>query len=227
MNPSPDPFTELASRTSGPRPGVFDAVRAEVQQHQKPRKAMRRSTRLGLSTACLFVGVVATSLAAMREDTTEVLLLGAAGSVGLGAILLSGIAPGRAGRVGAGVRRALLVALGILLVGGLGIHADHFLPAQDFVGQGHGKGAMACAGHALVTGALCTAGLIFLWKRTDPFTPVLTGAMLGAFGAVLGISSLGVLCPSVEGWHLLLGHGTSVLLLALLGAATGKKWLTP
>lgn len=227
MPPPSDPFTELASRAAGPRPDVFDAVRANVQRRQKPRTAMRRSTRLALSTACLFIGVVLTSLGAVKQGTSEVLLLGAAGSVGLGAILLSGVAPGCAGRVGAGVRRALLAALGILLLGSLGIHADDFLPAQTFFGQGPGKEALPCAGRALATGSLCTAGLIFLWKRTDPFTPALTGAMLGVFGAALGISSLGVLCPSVEGWHLLLGHGASVLLLALLGAAAGRRWLTP
>jgi hypothetical protein len=71
-------------------------------------------------------------------------------------------------------------------------------------------------------GALPLFAALVSWRRTDPLTPVATGAAFGA-GAGLGSAVLVDLwCPVSYVPHLLLGHVLPVVLLAGLGGLIGR-----
>ena len=180
-----------------------------------------------LSAAMLFLGLVCTSLGALERDGRTLLVLGAVSSLLLGGLLLGSLAPGPGARPRLEVRRMVVAALSMAALTVVGIEADHFLSGSEFFIKAQLTGATACATHGLFTGLLCGGGLMFLWRGTDPFTPRLTGALVGSMGGITGLLSVGVACPSIEGLHLLFGHAAVVLSLSLLGAAMGRRWLAP
>ena len=71
------------------------------------------------------------------------------------------------------------------------------------------------------------AGLLLSWRRTDPFTPFLTGALIGGWAGLAGAVALGLFCPSCDVGHLILGHGGVVLLGIMIGGWLGRRLLAP
>jgi hypothetical protein len=73
-----------------------------------------------------------------------------------------------------------------------------------------------------ITGAIPLFAALVSWRRSEPLTPIATGAAFGA-GAGLGSAVLVDLwCPVSYLPHLLLGHVLPVILLALLGGLVGR-----
>jgi hypothetical protein len=106
--------------------------------------------------------------------------------------------------------------------------SSSFLPVATFLGDAtHVERAKACGWVALGVGGLSTASVLFVWRRTDPFNPGLGGALLGLIGGIAGATSVGLVCPDTEGWHLWIGHGLSVVAMCAVGAAIGRRWLSP
>jgi hypothetical protein len=68
---------------------------------------------------------------------------------------------------------------------------------------------------------------MLLWRRTDPLTPGISGALLGLVGGMGSALGMGVACPSHETWHLCVSHGVVVASLVVLGAAAGRRVLAP
>jgi hypothetical protein len=91
----------------------------------------------------------------------------------------------------------------------------------------HLRNVEACALVAFTSGALATTSVLLVWKRTDPFNPSISGAVLGLVGGLAGALSVGLVCPHDEGWHLWLGHGLSVIVMLALGAGVGRRLLSP
>ncbi len=78
-----------------------------------------------------------------------------------------------------------------------------------------------CLRLGILTGALPLFAALAVWRRTDPLTPVATGAAFGA-GAGLGSAVLVDLwCPVAYLPHLLLGHVLPIVILAVLGGLLG------
>jgi hypothetical protein len=189
-------------------------------------RGLSRGARLGVSAAVLGAALLLATAPAVGWGVPR--LLGAALLVGavVGGLLLPASVPG-ARRAGLGVRRALVAGLSLLTLAVLGALAPGFEPLGDFTAHGGPDHALACAYHTLLTGLAAGGALLLLWRRTDPFTPALSGALLGGTGGVVGTLSACLACPTDEGWHLMLGHGLAVSALALLGAAAGRRWLAP
>lgn len=106
--------------------------------------------------------------------------------------------------------------------------SSSLLPLTSLLGDSSRlESARACGVVALAVGGLCTASVLFVWRRTDPFNPGLAGALLGLVGGIAGATSVGLVCPHTEGWHLWIGHGLSVVVMCALGAAIGRRLLSP
>lgn len=115
---------------------------------------------------------------------------------------------------------AFFAQLTIFSTSHLGFH--EFLTAPGSL-----RSTVVCGIHALLFGGLGTVALLFLWRRTDPFTPRLSGAVMGLAGGLVGAISLDMVCTSREVTHLWLAHGATLAAMVLLGWTLGRKWLTP
>jgi hypothetical protein len=91
----------------------------------------------------------------------------------------------------------------------------------------HCAHAARCGLFASILGAIGALGLMFVLRRSDPFCPRLSGALLGLIGGVVGALSTGIVCPGQPVWHTLLGHGLSLVALGLIGAVIGRRVLAP
>jgi hypothetical protein len=89
------------------------------------------------------------------------------------------------------------------------------------------RSTLVCGFHALLFGGLGTAALLFIWRQTDPFTPRLSGAVMGLAGGLVGAISLDMVCTSREATHLWLAHGATLATLVVLGWVLGRRCLTP
>lgn len=225
-SPSTSPFRELASRAELPAAHVLAALQDELANDAAPRRARSLSTRVSFSVFALLLGVSVSALSQLQRRPETVVLAAAALGVGATVLLLAGAIP--TGRSGMGVftRRALVALLTAVLFSTLALQADHFLGLSEMETQ-HYHRAIACHVHALVTGMAASCALLFLWRRSDPFSPGVTGAFLGFVGGAVGTLSVGLICSNHEGVHLTVGHGLSTLVLTILGAYAGRKWLTP
>jgi hypothetical protein len=84
---------------------------------------------------------------------------------------------------------------------------------------------LRCLRLSLLTGSLPLFAALVAWRRTDPVTPLATGA---AFGAGAGLASavlVDLWCPVAYVPHLLLGHVLPIVILAGVGALIGWRVL--
>jgi hypothetical protein len=197
----------------------------------QPKRGMTAMTRTVLSLL-LALGVVLVfgvlSHVQRPEGAMRAALFGAAGWAVVQALVLAAgflRPPGRRGVATA--RLALAVGVPVLFLAYLAFAASEQLPLGEFFSAGHGGGALGCGLHALLFGAISGGGTLFLWRRTDPFSPRVSGALAGLAGGLAGAVTIGVTCPSGETWHLWLGHGAAVATLAVAGALLGRRVLSP
>jgi hypothetical protein len=203
---------------------VLEALRAEVCD-TKPRRAFSRLERVVLSALGLAVGIVLFSFRALGTEPMVVAVSTLTFSCLAAALLFSGVIPGAAKWEG-GTRRLMGAALSLGLLVVLFLQAEHFSTFNQFFSSGVSSAAR-CALHAFASGLIATLALMLVWRRTDPFSPGTTGAMLGLFGGLAGAVSIELTCHNGEGLHLTLGHGLAALVLAGAGYLVGRKWLTP
>lgn len=222
-----DPFAELAARAAAPSPRVLKALREELSKDNAEKRLFSRSARVLWSAGALLLGLCLATLVKLHENHQTFFLTATAFSLSTAGLLLGGVVPSGRQLLGVSARRALLALLLAGLFTLLALRAESFLTFSEF-SQSHSLSqAMTCAGHSLISGVIGAVALTLLWKRSDPFSPSLTGAFLGLFGGTLGTLSIGFLCKNHEGLHLTLGHGLSILLLTLVFSLIGRKWLSP
>jgi len=125
-------------------------------------------------------------------------------------------------------RRALLIGMPAAFFAYLAISHGNMIPLHTFVASeplvGH---ALRCGMIAMLLGAFGSAGVLYIWRGSDPFSPRLSGALIGLMGGIAGALSIGVVCPGQNAWHVLLGHGLSVVGVGLLGLLVGRRILSP
>lgn len=212
-----------------PPPELRAAVCAHCTKDLKPRRGLSRGARLALS-ALFGTGAVGLlwMVGGRGPSTLNTVLLGAAAWGGvLGAVLLLGV--GRTGncRAGAGMRWAMLFVLPVAFCAGLMFVSQRVVPITDFFGSDQIWRIVPCGSLALGIGALVSGGIMLLWRRTDPFSPGLSGALVGLLGGLAGAVGIGFACPSSEGWHMCVGHGLTLAALVILGWRLGKRLLPP
>ncbi len=222
-----DPFSKLAAQTPRPSDSVLAALRQEFENAPAEKVSLTRAQRAVYSTVALCVGLFLTTLTAVFRAPQTVLVAAAVLSASVGALLLAGAVPGERHSMGRSWRRSLVGGLTIGALVALALKAESFAPFAEFLGDESLHRAGACVAHSLMSGVVGGAALLFLWRRTDPFSPGLTGSLLALFGGLVGTTSVTLICQSTEGLHLTVGHGAGLLILTLVGFFAGRKWLSP
>ncbi|MCC6217553.1 MAG: DUF1109 family protein [Polyangiaceae bacterium] len=229
----PDDLLERAEWPGGVEPpaALSAAIRGECAAGLgKGRRCLTATQRLvrSLAIGAVTIGALVLVGGGMRPGG-----LAGAGLAGLagwmsvvGIVLVVGLwAPvgHRASRWG---RFALLGVLPASFAVYLMLIADEWIPLASF-GAEHQARAADCGLHAIVISAFLTAAMMLVWRRTDPFSPGLSGALVGLAGGLVGALAVGAVCPTHDAWHLLLSHGTLVALLSAAGWLVGRRALAP
>ncbi len=155
-------------------------------------------------------------------------LFGAMGWLGAQALLVFVTLVRPPGKRGSrGLRLAILFAVPLLFFAYLGLFATERFTFAKFV-QGYSGGhALGCGLVALCLGALVAGGAMIAWRRTDPYNPGISGAMIGMLGGIASGVGMSVACPSSEAFHACFAHGIGVFALALAGFGLGRRLLAP
>jgi hypothetical protein len=193
-------------------------------------KSAQRRTAVTLLIFAVVVGLFSWRAVAydIPEGFIRTGLLGALGwSVVLTVTLLFGLAspPGR--RPKRLVRVAIAALVPIVFFVYLTNTAAAHVAFGTFAQGASADHAVRCGAICFGVGALMSAGLMLLWRRTDPLTPGTSGALVGLVGGMGSALGMGVACPSHEAWHLCVSHGVVVASLVVLGAAAGRRLLAP
>ncbi len=208
----PAPSAELGAR-----------IRTECTKDLQPARGLSPLARVGISLVAM-LAVCAFVLLKRPSGATSSVLLGIAGwVVVMVGVLLAGASPKRLPRQ---LRLAIAVLVPVAFFGSLALFSSEWLPLGAFMTE-HAHAAAGCSQQAMLFGALTSGIMLFTWRGTDPFSPALTGSLLGLGGGVAGALAIGVACPSGETWHLWLGHGIGVVLFAAVGSLIGRRWLAP
>lgn len=231
MTPTTDDLPELQWRDPPPpSASVSTAIKQACARDLDKGKGPSASRRAALSV--LVSGAVVATMLAMGlaqkplDATLKVALFAALGwGVVHSLVLTLGLArpPGRRGSWV--VRWALALGLPVLFFAYLTLSAQTELPFARFVeADSH---APICGLFTLLFGAVAAGGTLFAWRRTDPLTPGLSGALAGLCGGLAAATGIGLGCASHEAWHLWLAHGTVLLVFVAVGWFVGRKWLAP
>ena len=155
-------------------------------------------------------------------------VFGAIGWLGAQAALVFGTLARPPGKRGSrGVRIALLAIVPLAFVGYLLLVSNEQFAFAKFA-QGYPAGhAIGCGLVALFFGALVAGGAMIAWRRTDPYTPGISGALIGMVGGLASGAGMSLACPSHEAFHSCFAHGMVVFALALLGFGFGRRMLAP
>lgn len=226
-----DPFDGLEfKRDEPPGPAVSARIRRTCTRDLTPAGSLSARRRLLLTALVALAGLVALLAAGAlghRELFTgsENALWAAVGWVLVVSMVIGiGVArpPGKRSAWRTRLLVALIVPLSFCVY--LALVASETVPLAHSLDAG---GTVGCGLYTLITSALVALGIMLPWRRTDPMSPALTGALLGLSGGLVAAAAANVVCPTREGWHLWLAHGASLVIVVLMGAWVGRRWLAP
>jgi hypothetical protein len=209
------------------RPGVSEAIHRHCTEGLASARGLDVKWRLALS-ALVLIGVAA--WLAVGGETAHDTRAALFGALGWGVVLFGALCVGLGKPPGRRVRRerrallALLLPLGFLAY--LLLDSSVRLPFVEFL-RGPVEMAARCGINALLGSTLGTGVILWLWRRTDPMSPEVSGALIGLVAGIAGAVGIGIGCSNDEAWHLLAGHGLGVIALSVAGAWLGRRWLAP
>ena len=226
-----DPIEDLKlAERHLPSAAVTERIRKACTRDLKPERAHSLRMRwvltaLGTTGGLLLVlGLTPNAMAKLPEE----LETAAYGFLGWGIVLclvlFVGVAKPPGKRLGGRARLGIATLVPLLFLSYLGFVASERAPLGQALGD---SGTLACGLYALFSSAVVAAGVMLPWRRTDPFNPGLTGALLGLGAGLAAALAVGVVCPCREGWHLWLSHGVALVVVTGLGAWVGRRWLAP
>ncbi len=226
-----DPFEDckLADKHV-PSAAVAERIRHTCTRGLKAERAHSLRTRgwltaLAVSAGVLILLALSPRALARLSSEFESAVYGFLGwGVVLCLVLFVGLAKPPGKRLGRRMRLLIAALVPLAFFAYLGLSASGRAPLGQALGD---SDTLGCGLYALFSSALVAAGVMLPWRRTDPFNPGITGALLG-LGAGLGAAlAMGLVCPSREGWHLWLSHGLALIAMMGLGAWVGRRWLAP
>jgi hypothetical protein len=196
----------------------------------RPMTPRRRTVWSVISSGAIFAVLLA--IGWMRHPPESAVTVALAGALVWGIVQAAVLWVGMSRPPGRRPPRTLRwAAIGVVLAGFfvyLTVAATHALSPAEFLDKpGSTHSTVVCGVHALLFGLLAAGVLLALWRRTDPFSPRLTGAVAGLGGGLVGGVALDMTCRSLEAWHLWLGHGLMLALVVVAGWAVGRRWLSP
>ncbi len=229
-----DPLADIAwpGANVTPSKGCSEAIRGACTKGLCAKRGVsamgRAALTLGLSVL-LLVYYTWYSVTDHRPTGVErTALFGAMGWLGAQALLIFVSLvrpPGK--RVSRSLQLGLLIAVPSLFIVYLGLISTEQFALAKFA-QGYPAGhALGCGLAALFFGALIAAGALVAWRRTDPYNPGLSGAMIGMVAGLASGSGMSIACSSHETLHSCLAHGAIVFVLAIAGFGAGRRLLAP
>lgn len=232
MSP-PDDLLEHADWPGGvqPRAEVTAAIRRDCSVGlEKGGRCLSATQRLvrSLALGAVALGALVVMGGSGRPDGLAG--TGVSGLVGWMAVVATVLIVGLWAPVGhrssRWLRFALLAILPASFAAYLALIAREWIPLSEF-GPAHQERAADCGLHAVAVSAFITAAMMLVWRRTDPYSPGLSGALVGLAGGLIGALGVGAVCPTHDAWHLLLSHGTLVVVLSAAGWLVGRRSLAP
>ena len=213
MTDERDSFPEL--EFDGPAPDTRNAIREAVAADLVAVVPRSMGTRLwhGLAAATIVAaltiasyGPTAFGKAFSRPTLALVGILIAAGSV----MLASSAFFPKLKDVGRDTRV-------LVVVGAIAAYSLYWLSTITDPAWATALGAMAggCAMRSLGAGVAAGAAFMWVWRKADPWTPRVSGALIGACAGVLASTCVGLVCAGGHGGHVLVGHWLSVPILAV------------
>lgn len=230
-----DPLADIAwpGAAVAPSEGCSKAIRGACTQGLCKQRGVSAGVRaaltLGLSVLLLsYYAWYAFAEHAQVSGVARTAMLGALGWLGAqGLLVFVALArpPGKRGS--RGLRLALLFSFPVLFVVYLGLLSTEHFGLAKFSEAAFAGHAAGCGIVALLFGALIAGGALVAWRRTDPYTPGLSGAAIGMVAGLASGSGMSIACGSHEVWHSCLAHGAIVFVLALAGFGLGRRLLAP
>ncbi len=229
-----DPLAELPwpGATADPSESCSQAIRGTCTKGLCSKRGVSAVSRglltLGLSVLLLGYYTLYAFTDRSPSGVERTALYGAMGWLGAQALLIF-IAlvrpPGRRGS--RAVRLGLLLVVSASFIGYLALVSTERFAFAQFV-QGYSGGhALGCGLVALFMGTLVAGGAMVAWRRTDPYNPGLSGALIGAVAGISSGAGMTVACPSHEALHSCFAHGLLVFALAAAGFGVGRRLLAP
>jgi hypothetical protein len=231
---SSDPFAGLNwPEQKCPSEEVGDRIRQICTQNEprsRSRAVSERIIRSIVLSGALFGVLLA--IGWYRHPPRQAIVLALAGALVWGiaqaCVIVVGFGRSPGKRLHRWLRWGAVLAVSIAFFAHLTLASDTTLPIRDFFTAPRSiHHTVVCGVHALVFGALAIAALFFVWRRSDPFSPRLSGAVSGLAGGLVGAVALDMTCPHLEAWHLWIGHGLTLLMLVAVGWYAGRRWLAP
>jgi hypothetical protein len=214
-----------------PRADVREAVRRECTSGLCAKRVASRRNRV-LACGVLLAFIVGGS-AFLASGVLGIGYASAAlwGALGWAIVLLAVLAVNlRPQSIHPGLWRALVL---VGVPGGFYWYLTTQVGAEgpsfgDFIGNaGMCVHVVKCGIMSSLVGAVASAGMFYVWRASDPFSPRLSGVALGLAGGIAGALAAGFVCPGQNAWHVIFGHGLSLVVLAVGGAAIGRRVLSP
>jgi hypothetical protein len=210
---------------AGPSSETRDAIRRAVKDDLKPVRALSMQARALLALAvAVLASVVGFALFGGLADAAASAPL----RIGLVVVSLSTVAmvvaftPRAVGQASRNLKIASIAAVGLGWTAYLALHCESGRLACALEGP-----AFGCAFRGLVIGVLGGAGLFWLWRKTDPWTPRLSGALVGGAAGCIAAATVTMLCGGLSAGHLIVGHWLVVPILAIMGALAARRVLAP
>lgn len=222
----PDPIApKKATRAPELGPGldrVQDRLRAEPHALTRGEVKRRRLVALAVSVVWLGSFIATFGMRTGLESTMGPLVGHILAPAALGVIALY-MAIAR-GRLGLGPRAEWLV--GITVVAPAAFAALAALTATTFDSHADGIAfhAFACGGFAVVLGTIPMIAAIYGLRRVCVTAAPWRSALIGVGIGLASVSVLGMHCSSADGLHVLAGHVTPVLVLALLATFVVRRF---
>jgi hypothetical protein len=212
----------------GPSNDTRDAVRAAIVAELEPLEPMSVKKRalfvLGAAVASAALAVVSYGSMGLHGLAKNAVAVVVCGIVALLATLAIGGSYTEKGQQILGRNnRGLLVAT-LIVLWSLYLFAGM---TDQALGTALAGPAIGCGLRSLVAGALGGGAMMWVWRNTDPWTPRISGALIGACAGSIASAGVGIPCAAELGGHLLIGHWIAVPLLALVGWLAAPRILAP
>ncbi len=229
-----DPLADLPwpGATVTPSETCTKAIRGACTQGLCAKRGVSAAGRalLTIGLSVLLIGYYTWYAVADHKPSALVrtAVLGAIGWLGAQALLVFVALARPPGKRGSrALRLSILFGVPLLFLAYLClVSTEHFALAKFSQGAPAAH-AVGCGLVALFFGALIAGGALVAWRRTDPYNPGISGAMIGLVAGIASGSGMTIACGSHELLHSCVAHGAVVFALALLGFGFGRRLLAP
>lgn len=116
---------------------------------------------------------------------------------------------------------------GLIVAAGIAAWSLYLVSSVSEVNWSSMGTASGCAVRSLAAGLVGAAAFMWVWRKSDPWSPRLSGALIGVCAGIVASAHVGIVCAGGHGGHVLIGHWLVVPVLAACGFAFSRRVLAP